>query len=221
MRPAVASTTSRVTRLRSSSVSDGPSLALTGATMPCAPARTHQSTSRRSEASSTSPRSSNGVTGMVKTPRKPAICQAPSPCRRFPPDDRSVPRDAEDLPGEDQVRVVDLVPVSLEDARPERGVAVLAPGDARQGVARLHDVLRETAVAGDDGRPEDDRDDNLVQLAAVPLRRGLEDREEAVRGPGRAAEGERGVKIAQRPHLARHDRHLHQLVAILVADAGG
>src|SRR3712207_3099552 len=44
-------------------------MAMTGATMPRAPTRTHQSTSRQSEPSPKLPRGSNGVTGLVKTPR--------------------------------------------------------------------------------------------------------------------------------------------------------
>src|SRR6202040_3920927 len=57
------------TRLRSSSDNSGASLALTGATTPCAPASTQKRTQRSSDCSSTSSRASNGVTGIVKTPR--------------------------------------------------------------------------------------------------------------------------------------------------------
>src|SRR5687767_4729842 len=58
------------------------------------------------------------------------------------------PRDAEDLPGMDQVRVLDLVAIGLEDPPPLVGVAVEALGDLRQAVAGHDRVLRRGGPTG-------------------------------------------------------------------------
>src|SRR3712207_6344773 len=81
----------------------------------------------------------------------------------------SLLRDAQDLPREDPVRVLDPVAVRLQDRPPPLGIPQEALCDARQRVPGLYGVERETVVGVDQGHSEDDRDYHFVRLAPAPV----------------------------------------------------